>query len=58
MGRKIKKQRSNSYGEISISKQLPCLPFTVNLDAAQKKTRMDRAGRRQEQELQSEDGTR
>ncbi|PHT54598.1 Protein WVD2-like 1 [Capsicum baccatum] len=33
---------------------LPCLPFTVNVDAAQKKTRMDRAGSRQDQELQSE----
>ncbi|PHT80556.1 hypothetical protein T459_13571 [Capsicum annuum] len=52
--RKRKKQRSNNYREISISKKLPCLPFTVNLAAAQKKTRMDRAGRRQEQELQSE----
>ncbi|PHU21162.1 hypothetical protein BC332_06269 [Capsicum chinense] len=37
--RKRKKQRSNSYGEISISKQLPCLPSTVNLVAAKKKTR-------------------
>ncbi|KAM3271169.1 hypothetical protein P3S67_029372 [Capsicum chacoense] len=37
--RKRKKQRSNSYGEISISKQLPCLPSTVNLVAAQKKNK-------------------
>ncbi|KAF3628983.1 putative auxin efflux carrier component 3-like [Capsicum annuum] len=28
VNRKRKKQRSNSYGEISISKQIPCLPFT------------------------------
>ncbi|KAF3636820.1 hypothetical protein FXO38_23989 [Capsicum annuum] len=35
--RKRKKQRLNNYGEISISKQLTCLPFTVNLAAAQKK---------------------
>ncbi|PHT97297.1 hypothetical protein BC332_33774 [Capsicum chinense] len=53
--RKRKKQRSNSYGEISISKKLSCLLFTVNLATAQKKTRMDRAGRTQEQELQSEE---
>ena len=39
MGRKRKKQRSNSYGEISISKQLPCLPSTVNLTTVQKKPR-------------------
>ncbi|KAF3614359.1 hypothetical protein FXO37_35976 [Capsicum annuum] len=35
--RKRKKQRSNIYREISISKQLPCLPSTVNLTTAQKK---------------------
>ncbi|PHT25574.1 Calpain-type cysteine protease DEK1 [Capsicum baccatum] len=35
--RKRKKQRSNSYGEISISKQIPCPPSTVNLTTAQKK---------------------
>ncbi|PHT97043.1 hypothetical protein BC332_34030 [Capsicum chinense] len=39
MCRKRKKQRSNSYGEISISKQLPCLPSTVNLTTTQKKLR-------------------
>ncbi|PHT61125.1 hypothetical protein T459_35026 [Capsicum annuum] len=39
MCRKRKKQRSNSYGEISISKKLPCLPSTVNLTTAQKKTK-------------------
>ncbi|PHT28640.1 hypothetical protein CQW23_31773 [Capsicum baccatum] len=39
MCRKRKKQRSNSYGEISISKQLPCLPSTVNPTTAQKKPR-------------------
>ncbi|PHT97708.1 hypothetical protein BC332_33373 [Capsicum chinense] len=54
VNRKRKKKRSNNYGEISISKKLPYLPFTMNLAAAQKKPRMDRAGRRQEQELQSE----
>ncbi|KAF3642482.1 hypothetical protein FXO38_21083 [Capsicum annuum] len=37
--RKRKKQRSNSYGEISISKQLPFLPSIVNLTTAQKKSR-------------------
>ncbi|XP_047260528.1 uncharacterized protein LOC124893665 [Capsicum annuum] len=37
--RKRKKQRSNSYGEISISKQIPCPPSTVNLTTAQKKSR-------------------
>ncbi|PHT75855.1 hypothetical protein T459_19377 [Capsicum annuum] len=39
MYRKRKKQRSNIYREISISKQLPCLPSTVNLTTAQKKPR-------------------
>ncbi|PHT97000.1 hypothetical protein BC332_34077 [Capsicum chinense] len=39
VNRKIKKQRSNSYGEISISKQPPCLPSTVNLTTAKKKPR-------------------
>ncbi|PHT26888.1 hypothetical protein CQW23_33498 [Capsicum baccatum] len=37
MCRKRKKQRSNSYGEISISKQIPCPPSIVNLTTAQKK---------------------
>ncbi|PHT92119.1 hypothetical protein T459_00001 [Capsicum annuum] len=36
MYRERKKQRSNSYGEISISKQLPCPPSTMNLTTAQK----------------------
>ncbi|PHT49474.1 hypothetical protein CQW23_09221 [Capsicum baccatum] len=39
VNRKRKKHRSNSYGEISISKQLPCPPSTVNLTTAQKKPR-------------------
>ncbi|XP_047258913.1 uncharacterized protein LOC124891149 isoform X1 [Capsicum annuum] len=39
MCRKRKKQRSNRYGEISISKQIPCPPSTVNLTTAQKKPR-------------------
>ena len=39
MCRKRKKQRSNSFGEISISKQLPCLPSTMNLTTVQKKPR-------------------
>ncbi|XP_047261305.1 uncharacterized protein LOC124894828 [Capsicum annuum] len=37
--RKRKKLRSNSYGEISISKQLPFLPSIVNLTTAHKKSR-------------------
>ncbi|PHT97499.1 hypothetical protein BC332_33575 [Capsicum chinense] len=39
MYRKRKKQRSNNYGEISISKQLPCLPSTMNQTTAQIKPR-------------------
>ncbi|PHT89239.1 hypothetical protein T459_04352 [Capsicum annuum] len=39
MCRKRKKLRSNSYGEISISKQLPFLPSIVNLTTAHKKSR-------------------
>ncbi|XP_047259270.1 uncharacterized protein LOC107851970 [Capsicum annuum] len=39
MCKKRKKQRSKSYGEISISKQIPCPPSTVSLTTAQKKPR-------------------
>ncbi|PHT25366.1 hypothetical protein CQW23_35003 [Capsicum baccatum] len=39
MYRKRKKQRSNSYGEISISKQLLCPHSIVNLSTAKKKPR-------------------